>query len=375
MPDRLLIRYGGPQEPLRGWRVGDAGAASLGSVDSAVAWPRDLPAWVVVPGEFVGYACTELGVRNRDQLAKAVPYSLEDQLAEPVEQLQFAISQRPDGRQDAWWVRSTQLRDWLEDLSRRGIAPTVLLADTALLSEHEGIPSRLREGPRALCVEGGLRTSVPARALEAMSLEHGAGAMDATAMPDPRAFEELLLAAAARAPARPASNLLTDAFAARHAAAPMLTLWRVAAVLALVAIGLSIAWLFADTARLEQRRAELLEQQRSIYRSVVPEAQQIPDPVGQMRALDRNRGSGGASFIVLASDVAALLGSNPQVRLQQIDWRNEALELTLIGPDVAALDAFREQCAQLPEVDAELGSVGSIPGGSEGKVQLRRRST
>ncbi len=375
MPDRLLIRYSGPQDPLRGWRLGDAGATALGSVDSALAWPRELPAWIVVPGEFVGFACTELGVRNREQLAKAVPFALEDQLAEPVEQLQFAIAQRADGKQDAWWVRSAQLRGWLEDLSKRGVAPTVLLADTALLAEHEGTPARLRDGERALWVESELRTSLPARALAALSPDHVPASTDLATALDARAFDDLLLAAAARAPARPSSNLLTDAFAARHATAPMRTLWRAAAVLALVAIGLSIAWLFADTARLEQRRADLLEQQRSIYRSVAPDAQQIPDPVGQLRALDQNRGGGGASFVALASDVAALLGSSPQVQLQQLDWRNEALELTLIGPDVAALDAFRERCAQLPGVEAELGSVGSIAGGSEGKVQLRRRST
>lgn len=373
MPDRLLIRYAGPQAPLRGWRVGDAGVAALGAVDNAVAWPRDLPVWVVVPAEFVGFARTELGVRNREQLARAVPFALEDQLAEPVEQLHFAIAQRPDGMQDAWWIRSSQLRTWLDDLSTRGVTPTVLLPDSALLAESSKGSAQLREGERALWLQNDVRTSVPFRALDGFPTDPALAVAYQAMATNPQTLDDALLAAAALAPPRPLSNLLTDAYAAQHATAPMRTLWRAAAVLALVAIGLSIGWLVADTARLEQRRADLFEQQQAIYRSVAPGAQQIPDPVGQLRALDQQHGGGGGSFLALAADAAALLGSNPQVRLQQLDWRSDALELTLLGPDVAALDAFREQCARLPGIEAELGSVGSIAGGSEGKIQLRRR--
>ena len=372
MTDRLLIRYSGPLAPLRGWRVGDAGASALGTVDSAAAWPRDLPAWVVVPAEYVGFARTGLGVRNREQLAKAVPFALEEQLAEPVELLHFAIAQRADGKQDAWWIRAEQLRAWLADLSSRAVAPTVLLADSALLAEHAAGPVHLRDGDRALLVRDDVMTGVPVGALAGFPIDPALEVAHRETGFNAQALDDALLLAAARAPVRPASNLLTEAFAARHATAPMRTLWRAAAVLALVAIGLSISWLFADTARLEQRRAELFEQQQGVYRSVVPAAQQIPDPVGQLRALDQGRSDGGGSFVALAADVAALLGSNPQVQLQQLDWRSDALELTLIGADVAALDAFREQCAQLPGVEAELGSVGSIAGGSEGKIQLRR---
>ncbi len=373
MPDRLLIRYSGPDALLRGWRIGDAGATSLGAVDSAAAWPRELPAWVVVPAEYVGFARTALGVRNREQLVKAVPFALEDQLAEPVEQLHFVIAQRPDGMQDAWWIAAARLRAWIADLSLRGVSPFVLLSDSALLCEQPGAPAGFLDGERALWMRDDFRSSVPVAALDGFgsdpSFEQGALATPAS----PASLDDALLAAAARASARPSSNLLTEDYAARHATAPMRTLWRMAAMLALAAIVLSIGWLFADTVRLEARRAELFEQQRLVYRSVAPDARQIPDPVGQLRALERRSGTDGGSFTALAADVAALLGSNPQVRLQQLDWRDDTLELTLIGPDVAALDAFREQCAQLPGVQAEMDSIGSIAGGSEGRLELRRR--
>jgi len=370
MPDRLLIRYSGPRVPLRGWRVGDGGATPLGTVDVASGWPGELPVWVVVPAQHVGYARTQIGVRNRDQLAKAVPFALEEQLAEPVEQLHFIVTARADGTQDAWWVNRARLQQWLDDLTSRGVTPTVLLSEAALLTEHPDSLAGARDDQRALLLSDDARTSVPLAVgaefpIHAPPLESGAHAAPM--------LDDLLLFAAAHAPTRPASNLLSDGFAARHATAPMRTLWRAAAALALIAIGLSVGWLFADTARLEKRRAELFERQQELYRSIVPGAAAVPDPVGQLRGLDRTRGGTNSDFLALAADAASLLGSSPQVKLQRLDWRSDMLELTLIGSDVAALDAFREQCAQLSGIEAQLGAVGSIAGGSEGKIQLRRR--
>ena len=370
MPDRLLIRYAGPRAPLRGWRVGDAGATPLGTIDVAAGWPRDLPVWVVVPAQHVGYARTQIAVRNRDQLVRAVPFALEEQLAEPVEQLHFVVTPRADGTQDAWWVSRARLQEWLVDLAARGVTPTAMLSEAALLIEHPDAPAEVRDDQRALLLRDDARTSVPLAAGTEFGVEV---ASPASAARPPQPLDDRLLSAVALAPVRPGSNLLSDGFAARHATAPMRSLWRAAAVLALAAIGLSVGWLFADTARLEQRRAELFEQQQALYRSIVPGAAAVPDPVGQLRGLDRSRGGANSEFLALAADAASLLGSNPHVKLQRLDWRSDVLELTLIGPDVAALDTFREQCAQLPGIEAQLGAVGSIAGGSEGKIQLRRR--
>jgi len=372
MPDRLLIRYSGPRVPLRGWRVGDGGTTPLGTVeDVASAWSGELPVWVVVPAQHVGYARTQVGVRNRDQLARAVPFALEEQLAEPVEHLHFVVTPRADGAQDAWWINRARLQQWLEDLAARGVTPTVLLSEAALLIEHPNTLSGVREDQRALLLRDDARTSVPLAVGAEFPIDAPSLASDAHPAP---MLDELLLSAAANAPTRPDSNLLSDGFAARHATALMRSLWRVAAVLALLAIGLSAGWLFADTARLEKRRAVLFEQQQSLYRTIVPAAAAVPDPVGQLRGLDRSRGGTNSDFLALAADAASLLGASPQVKLQRLDWRSDVLELTLIGADVAALDAFREQCAQLPGIEAQLGAVGSIAGGSEGKIQLRRRS-
>lgn len=371
MPDRLLIRYSGPRGPLRGWRVGDAGPTPLGTVDVASGWPGELPVWVVVPAQHVGYARTQIGVRNRDQLAKAVPFALEEQLAEPVEQLHFVVTPRADGTQDAWWINRLRLQQWLDDLAARGVTPTVLLSEAALLIEHPDNLSGVRDDQRALLLREDARTSVPLAVGTEFPIDAPSLASGGHAAPT---LDEMLLSGAASAPTRPGSNLLSEGFAARHATAQIRSLWRAAAMLALVAIGLSVGWLFADTARLEKRRAVLFEQQQSLYRSVVPGAAAVPDPVGQLRGLDRSSGGTNSDFFSLAADAASVLGASPHVKLQRLDWRSDVLELTLIGADVAALDAFREQCAQLPGIEAQLGAVGSIAGGSEGKIQLRRRS-
>jgi len=371
MQDRLLVRYESAHASLRAWRIGDAGAVALGSATDASQWPRDLTTWVVVPAASVGYALTRMGPLRREQLARAIPFALEDQIAEPVERLQFAVVPRNDGAQEAWWVARAQLREWMENLADRDVTPSVLLPETALLAEGGVAAGRFDDGASSLLLHTSVRTSIPYAVLADLEPDAADESLALRAR-EPGSLEAALCEAAQRAPNRPASNLLVETFAPRHATSSIRAVWRTAALLGLLAAVLATGWLFADRARLEQRREALFEQQQAIYREAVPGARQVPDPVGQLRAL-RGADREGSQFLETATAVASLIGANPQLKLQQIDWRNEALEVTVIAADVAALDAFRQQCDQLPGTTAELGAVARVPGGTEGRIELRKK--
>ncbi len=380
MPERLVIRYDGVGQPLRVWRTTANGEGFVAVRPDAASRAPGLPVWVIVPAECVGYARTRLAIHQRDQLMRAVPFALEDQIAEPIESLQFAISSGVEGSQEAWWIGMDRLRAWLEDLASRSVRPEVLLSEAALAATSGESESPAMDvwtedgGRRVVLVQGETRTALPPEIWEEWQTAN-ADAVQTSSSPAGEPLESMLLRAAARAPVRPDGNLLAGTFAPHHATAPLRRLWRVAALLAVAAGALWTGWLYADTLRLEQRRAALTEQQRDTYRSVVPGAVQIPDPAGQMRALVNGQGGNQDDFFALTSEAASLLGSMPQLHLEQLDWNAGTLELTLIGPDVSTLDAYRERCAQLPGLEADLGTVGNVPGGSRGRVSVRRSAT
>src|SRR5688572_19330343 len=126
---RLVIRYRGPGEPLdwlsedeRG-RVLQGPHAAGAPPAAALAGAREII--VLVPASEALVAETRLAARARDQLGRAIPYALEDQLAEPVEALHFAWVAAGDAQLVAY-VRAEVLRAWRADLATRGIEPDVV---------------------------------------------------------------------------------------------------------------------------------------------------------------------------------------------------------------------------------------------------------
>ncbi|HVH36514.1 MAG TPA: type II secretion system protein GspL, partial [Tahibacter sp.] len=91
----LLIRL--QPNGRHAWLVPGAAAASTDGLPTAEVAARAARIVVLVPGAEVLLLETPAVSKNRSQLAKAVPYALEDQLAQPVEELHFALAAKADG--------------------------------------------------------------------------------------------------------------------------------------------------------------------------------------------------------------------------------------------------------------------------------------
>jgi hypothetical protein len=89
------------------------------------------------------------------------------------------------------------------------------------------------------------------------------------------------------------------------------------------------------------------------------------------RAAGGQRGDAGA--LALLAQVAPLLAAAPQVFLKGIEYRAGALELVLLAPGVAALDAVRESIASQPGLGAELAAASASERGTEGRLRITRR--
>src|SRR5439155_1548704 len=100
---------------------------------------------VLVPGADVVFARTAVRARNREQLERALPFALEEQLAEPVEGLHFAYEIEAGGAgQTVAAVRRERLRAWLEGLAARGAvgAHAINLRSGEFAAQHRGQPTR-----------------------------------------------------------------------------------------------------------------------------------------------------------------------------------------------------------------------------------------
>lgn len=394
---RLLIRYRGPGHALAWLAEDERGRVLEGPHEMAEAPPRATldgarEIVVLVPAAQAPVAEVKLAARSRDQLARAIPYALEDQLVEPVEHVHFAHVPRGDGHVVAWVNRET-LKAWLEDLAARGIEADLLAPETLALPLRPGTATVLIEpqcalvrlsAGRAFTVE---RERLPdwlerceaprdarGRFLADVLDDTTDGATPLLAIDVQEELDGPLLAVLARGAREPLPNFLGGEFAVRHRGEPIRRLWRVAAALAAAAVLLAFGHAVTERVLLERKARALAAELERTYRAAFPQATRIGANVrGQMEGeLGRMRlGAQGAGALALLQRVAPVVTMGTQHRIEGIDYRDGTLELEVHAPAVAALDALREGVAQVPGIRVELVAATTGERGATGRLRVR----
>src|SRR6185437_8008071 len=174
MADWLLLRL--PRTPAQPatWLVVDprgtpAGPPQSGPLSLAAPRTAGRRICVLVPGNDVLLAEPEVPTKAGTKLAQVVPYALEEQLAEDIDELHFAIGKRaPDSsRTPVAVVARTLLDEWLTLLKSSGIEPEAMYADSDLLPVNPGQSvALLEEDVVVVRPPGGSPVTLPADALD-----------------------------------------------------------------------------------------------------------------------------------------------------------------------------------------------------------------
>ncbi len=373
----LLIRYVGADAPLEFLRFdkdGRTGASrrvyelpaeavlGAGSID------------VLVPSELVHSATLELAAKSRAQAEKAAPFAIEDQLAANVDEIHVALVEQ--GGPQRWPVlcmARTALDEILEDLKLRGITPNRLVPDAECLPEADA-PCLFNLGGRSLvrlsrdrafaCDSGQLPNLLETGAsrlseFNRIDWEPGKFALDILARHYARARRANLLTGRLRSSGKQERTQRGWWRWFGIAAAAWL-------VVAMVAMGLEVM-------RGNNRLKALNDGMVAAYRSAVPGAQNVPNPVAQMQsALRVAEGSssteGGIGLLAL---VAPHLAQRPQITLKSVAYQNGALEILVIAPDIGQLDGLREGLAATASGrKVELVSANNLDAGIEGRLRV-----
>lgn len=354
-----------------------AGAAR---VQSGVPVPdSEREVWVVLPAEDVLLMQAPWVARSPQQMQKALPYAIEDQLAAPIETQHVAWAPAADPNQVlVAVVARARLDALLATLRGHGLEPDALIPEPLLLAWSPTASSVLLEPGRALLRYGEARAFVGQPEELAMFTGSVGAALDAirigdTAAPLPlrgtQTREDALQAYAERARGEPPLNVLQGVYAPRRNLGHARQRWRLAAALAAAAVVLGFAHLLLE----RQQLARLAEQQRQemaeLYRAAVPSATRVVDPELQLRsalaAAGQGTADGGLRLLALA---APGLAADSNIRIDTLELRERRLELAVQAPDIAALDALRARLAAA--APSELISATKGSQGVEGRLRL-----
>jgi general secretion pathway protein L len=347
--------------------TGEIGHGTLDEAAQARQYRRTV---VLVPSENISLARIDIKARNRERLARAMPYALEEDLAEDVEQLHFAPGPRqPDGSHPVAVVARLHMTHWLTQLQAAGIVPKSLIPDVlALPVAADNSWSLLLEKDRAL-----LRTGpFSGFALEPINLEVllSCALEEAASQPGTIEVYRCDRQTERRLPALPSIsyeqrdgcppqlwtagldekrsiNLLQDQYRIKSDISRVLRPWRAAAALAAVWLALQVVEIAVDYRQLAAEEHTLQAEIEQIYRDTFPSASRIVNPRVQMeqqlKALHQAIESDtGEMFMRLLDASARAIQGLSGVRIEALDYLDGRLELSLSARELHAFETIKQ---------------------------------
>ena len=400
---------------LAEWAVVDAaGACVLAPAAGPLASAADLCSGrrtvVLVPAVRVLRTRVNVPVKGASKIAQALPFALEDLMAEDVEELHFVAGGRFADEQVAVAVVRREWMDaWQAQLSAAGIAPQALYADSdgvldiagtstlileqqhAVLRDPSGDPvvSELESldgllelwlaQPRAAGPEG----VVPPRNLQVYDatvdglpnkvwedLQERVESLEVRRLPD-----GALLRLAAAIVTNPGVNLLQGDYARRNTAGSYWPRWRLAAGLVAALAATVVAATGADAWRLKRESAAL--------QAEINEAAAFTFPGvsgnGDLRELVNTKLQGGDSaaasaaaraFLETLQTVAVAVTKTGNATIEGINYRGGVLELQVRAPSADSLDTIRKFVVEAGNLKAEIQSSNAAGDEIQGRIRI-----
>lgn len=424
MAEYLVIRLGVDAEEPAEWIAVDSDGARVGPpVTGALAEAardlRDRRAIVLVPGTEVLTTTVDIPVKSSARLQAALPYALEEALAEDIDSLHFAAgSRRDNGRIPVAVASRSRMDGWLERLADAGINPYRLVPEQYGVGRIPGTICMLLDRDQVIVNDGDdtellMQDVTPGDALVAIGVldesgspagdddsdEESAGgssahllvyceaadderyrhswnalrnelqSVDVKLLPD-GALPRLAATAATGA----GVNLLQGRYGPKKEYAGLFAQWKYAAMLLLALLVVGTAGKAVHVTALDREEAALREQFHAEYRQIVPGAPEVDDPTRLVASLRSRAGGGGGSAPVLLQALEQLgraMDGDKDAAIEAISFRGGVVDVRLNAASVSVLDAIRQTIDQGGGFRARIQSTDQVGERVSSRIQIR----
>lgn len=341
-----------------------------GSLEEAATLAKGRRVIALIPAAEALITQVTIPTRNRQRLLQAIPYALETELTQDVEQLHFAVGVTdPQNTTPVIVISRVRIEKWLSALEAQGIEPLALYLDLLCLplaaeswsllidrdqlqihnGRHQGFCADSENASELLQIalqQAG--ESAPDKLtlyrLTDQALELPEGIEIAETPLD--ADDALIRLLAEGLDEKQRINLLQGDYAKVDKFTLQWKRWLPAAVLAGVALLLSLALNLLDYYRYDTQNRQLKQQIEQVFRQAFPEVKRIVDPKVQMeqqlKALRGGQKGGATRFASLFAPAAAVIEGSPDTRLENISFRDGQLDLQLTIKELQALEKLKQ---------------------------------
>ncbi len=384
--------------------------AISGELSQATAMAIGRRVAVILPASEALVADSDAPAKSTAKLAQVIPYALEERVADEIESLHFALGERDatTGRVPVVVIERARIDARLAELRAAGLHPNAVYSEASLLPAMPGQMIALLHGDTltirtaeaaplvlpALSIndafEMALATQVaPIAGLEAAPL----GLLLYAGHDEWQAHEQTVDAWRDRftgvkvqllpdgplsvlAPAAASDDAVNILQGELAAASPLQTgwrAWRMAAVLAGVLLCLHLGARVFELQRLKKTEAALNVGIEEAFRAAMPGQQNATNARRRVaQRLEEIRGGGGGGALLPAlSALANARTAAPTTTIEGINFREGVLDLRVIAPDAASLDAIGQQL-RAGSWQADIKDLTQSGDSYRGRLQIRK---
>ncbi len=416
MAEFLVIRLGADEYNRASWiAVDDAGTRRtppvMGPLHEAVKDIGNREVIVLVPAGETSTLTCDLPAKGA-RLRAALPFALEEQVADEIENLHFAPGvRRSSGDLPVVVVAHDKMRAWLDRLQDAGIRPARLVPEDHGLAFVPNTLSLLVAEDQIVFNDGTnlefvMQGVTPTDALMATGMLGDEGDSEESEdvskhllvycePTDEQRFENdwinlrqhldsvdihllpdgVLPRLAVTVASGNGVNLLQGDYGERTDMGAIFKPWRYAAILLLAFGVLAIAGKAIDYFRLSAEEAALKEQFTAEYRKIRPDdTREVLDPIGTVTSIRRSFGAGGSApavFLPSLQQLAIAMEANKEAKILAISYRAGVIDVRLSAPDVATLDSIQKSVSQSSRFTASIQSTDRVGDQVNSRIQIR----
>lgn len=373
-----------------------------GTLQEAAAAAEQHKVVVLLDSTNVHLNHVRLPTSNRQKMLRAIPYALEDQLAEDIDDFHFVVGKTdPHYGTPVAGIRKDTLEKLLADFQQAGISVDTIIPDAICTPVTAGQWSVLFHEDKALVhFESLIGTVIDAVNLPVLL---GASLSKAENKPakivcfyldgaEPELPEEdsdtavetiriaynthPLVVFCGEYEKAKSLNLLQGKYKPKRKSTGHWYRWRLAASLAAIWLVLYSTITLFELNRYDNRNTELGIQIEDIYKKTFPDSKRIVNPRVQMeQRLDDLRSGGGTQgshFLALLTDAVPIVAAQQGINVQSIDFRNNRMEMGLTGTNLQAIENLNKQLNANRNLKAEISSATSEKNSVKGSIRLQR---
>ncbi|ASJ76648.1 type II secretion system protein GspL [Granulosicoccus antarcticus] len=353
---------------------------------------------LILPADDVLLAEARVPGNSLARAQQAVPFALEEQVADDVDELHFALGAK--GRDDVYPVAviSQQVMEAVTDQCQLvGLRPTVIVPETLALPQLEGSAPDIRawtalldgdqavirlDGNKGFATDSGMASIMLEGAREALDGDVSASLVifrtensGTLTVPEQidvevRPVEHRLALYASGLVTSPYINLLQGVYNPKKNFDKTWKPWRWTAGLAACLVLALFAGKWLDVRQLSSEEAILDAQIKQSFEEAMPGAR-MQRPQRQIQAaLDRLSGSNTDGFTNRMAQIAASLATQPQTELKTIGYRSGRFDLDLNTDAVPTLDALKSELANRGSLGMTVQSANRENNSVRGRVRI-----